>query len=276
MSFNKYLDKIDIIYWINLDRSEKRKNNMENLLKTINIKNQRISAIDGKFDSDEAIYGRYISKDGFNRSRIEYACLLSHLLTIKTFSESLYEYALILEDDLSLEYTKYWDKKISEIMNEAPKDWDIIMLNYVSKQKLYNNYTLNLNGKLSCCVSYLINKQGAKKLMDKIYKNNKFILFPNSIHTADNYIYSQLRTYAYRYPYFTYPTNNDSTIHESHILFHVYTKEIAFSAWNEKYKLKPSNILITYVFKNKLIQNILLIILITIFLLYVFRNKKIK
>ncbi len=206
MSFNKYLDKVDIIYWINLDRSENRRNNMEKLLKTINIKNERISAVDGKFDSDNDIYGKYSSEEGFNKTRTEYACLLSHLLTIKKFAESPYEYAIILEDDLSLEYTKYWDKKISQIMEEAPSDWEIIMLNYVSKEKLEKDFTLNLNGKISCCGSYLIKKKGADRLMKKIYKNEKFLLLPNSIHTSDNYIYCQLRTYAYKYPYFTYPT----------------------------------------------------------------------
>jgi GR25 family glycosyltransferase involved in LPS biosynthesis len=274
MSFNKYLDKIDIIYWINLNRSEKRRKNMETLLKTINIKNERIAAIDGKFDSDENIYGRYISENGFNKSRIEYSCLLSHLLTIKTFAESEYEYALILEDDLSLEYTKYWDKNISQIMREAPGDWEIIMLNYVSKHKLENNYTLNLNGRLSCCGSYLINKKGALRLINKIYKDNKFILLPNSVHTSDNYIYSQLRTYAYKYPYFTYPTENDSTIHDSHIFFHVYTKEIAFTSWNDKYKIRPSYGVLNIIFSNKLLQTIIFIIILTIFLLYIFKNKQ--
>ncbi len=276
MSFNKYLDKVDIIYWINLDRSENRRNNMEKLLKTINIKNERISAVDGKFDSDDDIYGKYISEDGFNKTRIEYACLLSHLLTIKEFAESPYEYAIILEDDLSLEYTKYWDKKISQIINEAPSDWEIIMLNYVSKQKLISDYTLNLNGRLSCCGSYLINKKGATRLMNKIYKDGKFILFPNSTHTSDNYIYSQLRTYAYKYPYFTYPTDNDSTIHESHIFFHVYTKDIAFQSWNDKYKLKPSYGLFSFIFTNKLVQSIGLILIITLILIYIFKNKKLS
>jgi GR25 family glycosyltransferase involved in LPS biosynthesis len=273
MSFNKYLDRIDIIYWINLDRSEQRRKNMQKLLKQIKIKNERIRAVDGKFYSDDDIYGKFIAKDGFKQSRTEYACLLSHLNTIKTFSESDHNIALILEDDLSLEYTKYWDKKISQIINEAPSDWEIIMLNYVSKHKLENNFTLNLNGGLSCCGSYLINKKGAKRFIDKIYTEDKYILFPGSFHTSDNYIYTELRTYAYKYPYFTYPTKNDSTIHEWHIDYHVYTKEIAFTAWNDKYKVFNKYGLLLFIKNNKNIINILVIILCIVVILCVYRKK---
>ena len=274
MSFNKYLDKIDIIYWINLDRSEKRRKNMEESLKQIKIKNQRIKAVDGKFDSDENIYGKFIITDNFNKSsKIEYACLLSHLNAIKTFSESPHDIALILEDDLSLEYTKYWDKKISEIIDEAPSDWEIIMLNYASEEKLETDYTLNFYGRISCCGSYLINKKGAQRLINNIYTNGKFILLPKSVHTSDNYIYTELRTYAYKYPYFTYPTNNDSTIHEWHIDYHVYTKEIALTAWTDKYKLIEEYGLLLFAKRNKKIRNILLVIFITIILLYIFKTK---
>ncbi len=275
MSFNKYLDKIDIIYWINLDRSHKRRNNMEKILKKINIKNQRIKAVDGKLDSDNNIYGKFINKQKFRQSKIEYACLLSHLNTIKIFSESEYDIALILEDDISLEYTKYWDKNISEIINNAPQDWEIIMLNYVSEEQLEEDYTLNINSKLYCCGSYLINKKGAQRFMNLIYKNNKYILLPNTFHTSDNYIYSQLRTYAYKYPYFTYPSNNDSTIHDWHIDYHIYTKEIAFSSWNEKYKIQPEYGLIKDS-KQKTIKYILLVIIITLLLLYIFKTKKLN
>ena len=135
MSFNKYLDNIDIIYWINLDRSENRRKNMEKLLEKINIKNERIKAVDGKFEPDENIYGKFINQGNNRSSKIEYACLLSHLNTIKKFSDSPYELALILEDDLSLEYTKYWDKKISEIIisNESPENWKSKIEEYLEK-----------------------------------------------------------------------------------------------------------------------------------------------
>ncbi len=234
MDINKYLDEINIIYWINLDRSENRRNYMiNNVLNYIDIPNERIIAVDGKNETDKNIYNNFISDTHFVQTKSEYACLLSHLNTIKKFSESEHQLALILEDDVTLEYAYLWNKKISEIINNAPKDWDIIMLNYIFvKKKLELDYTYNLNGTIYSAQAYLINKNGALKLMNTIYKNNKYILLPHYKHCADNYIYSLLKTYAYKYPYFTYSHNNDSTIHPTYLIKHLYSKFLTFSVWN--------------------------------------------
>ncbi len=269
---NKYLDVIDIIYWINLDRSEDRRNNMIRILKDINIPAERISAIDGKNISDDELFSNY-SYETLNRTRIEYSCLLSHLKTIQRFAQSEKEIALILEDDLSLEYVHLWDKKISEIIKEAPEDWDIIQLNYVTFMKLTENYTRNDKGHYSCCGSYLINKKGAKKLLDLIYKDNKFVLLPNKIHTSDNYIYSIVTTYTYKYPYFTYPNENTSTIHDNHISYHVLTKKLAYESWIEKNNGKVGN-LRTYIFFIKNAKLIGGIIIFLILFILVKSNKK--
>jgi len=51
--------------------------------------------------------------NNLNRQRTdnEYAILYSHLNAIRTFSTTNFKNALIFEDDLSLEYKKYWKKK---------------------------------------------------------------------------------------------------------------------------------------------------------------------
>jgi GR25 family glycosyltransferase involved in LPS biosynthesis len=285
-NINDYLNCIDIIYWINLERSLNRRNEMTKLLSTINLPNQRIDAVDGKNISDENLYKNFnnIQK---HRSKVEYACLLSHLNSIKTFYDSSHNIALILEDDISTEYLQYWNKTVCQIISEAPQDWEIIMLNYVSKTTLNDTYTLNKFGHINCCQSYLINKKGAQKLIDSIYKNNIYELDSKKLHTSDNYIYSTLVTYTYKYPYFTYPNNNDSTIHESHLDFHNWTKQNAFVAWKELYNfdsnkkeqfnnLNNSNNLINY--NNKSIMNIFFIIVIIILLGYLIKlyHNKIK
>ena len=134
-NINKYFDAIDIIYWINLDRSENRRTNMEEILKKIPVKNERISAVDGKTVPLEEILSHFILNK-INITNYEYACTLSHLNTIKKFSETDYKYALIFEDDVTLEFVKYWDKKISTIINEAPNDWEVLLLNYITNIQL--------------------------------------------------------------------------------------------------------------------------------------------
>ena len=272
MNINKYLDSIDIIYWINLDRSEKRRKNMETILKQINIKNERIVATDGKNISDAELYNNYKFLGKKNATKIEYSCLLSHLRTIQKFSESNYNLALILEDDLSLEYSKYWDKKVSEIIKGAPEDWEIIMLNYVTYIFLEKTYTLNKNGYINCCGSYLINKKGASRLMKNIYSDKKFILDLDKPNTSDNFIYSKLITYAYKYPYFTYPIENDSTIHNEHLLYHNLSKKLALCTWGDKYKIDIENELLYNILKLKeLIIKIIIIIIATFLLIIIYK-----
>lgn len=278
---NKYMNCIDIIYWINLERSSERRKNMENILKNINIKNQRINAIDGKMLSNNYIYDRL---KGINktRSKIEYACLLSHLDTIKIFSNSPYTNALILEDDISLEYTKYWNESICDIIKNAPHDWEIIMLNYIYAEKMIELYTPNNDGKISSCQAYIINKKGAQKLINKILLfNNKYTLNKNFTHTADDYIYSSLKTYVYKYPYFTYSIENDSTIHDWHLDYHNHAKVLALLRWKEIYNFqldkKYKNILIKnklMLTKNKLLFHVTLILILFFIIYYFTKNYK--
>ena len=129
---DSYLNGIDIIYWINLDRSTERKDIMNEMFKDEvfkGIPNERISAVDG--ENEELVYSKF-KTDNYNVSGAkEYACLLSHLDTINKFDKSKYEIALILEDDCTLELKKYWTKSIKDIINNAPKNWEVIMLNYI-------------------------------------------------------------------------------------------------------------------------------------------------
>jgi hypothetical protein len=67
-------------------------------------------------------------------------------------------------------------------------------------------------------LSYVINKKGAKQFLKHLIKNNKISLDLHSVtpHPADVYIYSKLKTYVYKYPFFV-TVSKDTTIHEDHI-----------------------------------------------------------
>ena len=245
----KYLEGVDIIYYINLDRATERRKNMEELLSHFNIPNVRISAVDGKNISDDELYNNFIFEGEKNRPKVEYACLLSHfkafLLFQKMISEGKnYKNCLILEDDMTLEYAKYWDKPVSTIMNDAPKDWEIIMLNYTIGGKfnfneLYNKHKISIWS----AGGYIINKNAVNHLLNQIYMNNKFKLLNGYTHNSDNYIFPLLITYCYKYPYFTYNDNNDSTIHSDHLDFHISSKKYIFkNTWDKQLEqfMQPS------------------------------------
>ena len=228
------LNNIDIILWINLKNSKKRSLNMTQILSNFDIPNQRIEAINGSIEDDISYnYFECINKLEYPKySNKEYAILATHLKAIETYANiprDLVKYGigLICEDDLSLDFSKYWKSDIKSIIENAPEDWEIIMLGY---------FSLNLNRtndmSIWCnewsAISYLVRyeKLDNKILSLKAPNNlNKWICETNDLMVSDNYIFSKFKTYVYKYPYFTFPNDNDSTFHEDHLNYHQIYKQ---------------------------------------------------
>lgn len=245
------MDGIDVIYWINLDRSTLRKKSMETLFKDkcFNCVKQinRITAIDGKHDN----LNKYLTIINKNVSDNEYACLTSHLESIKTFAEdSNHNIAMICEDDITLEFKKYWKNNLSKVINDAPIDWEIIMLCYQSKNIPIDDYTLNVpKGTYSdrdyfSSACYIINKKGAVRLMNRLldYNNNRYIICCECLHVPDILLFHYCTTYVYKYPYFIYKYNEKSTIatnggRDENTEFYDYSKYIIESMYIREHLL---------------------------------------
>jgi hypothetical protein len=219
------INNIDVIYWINLEKSLYRRSKMTQILNNFhNIQNIRINAYDGSneenikekyFYCTSNIYPKYSNK--------EYAILLSHLTAIETYlntdsNNNKYGIALICEDDLSLDFINYWNIDIKTLVENAPVDWDILMLGYfslnINRKKLYEKW----NNEWSA-ISYLIKYENIHKI-NNLKINNKWICNENDLMVSDNYIFSKLNTYVYKYPFFTFPNNNNSTLHHDHLDYH--------------------------------------------------------
>jgi GR25 family glycosyltransferase involved in LPS biosynthesis len=209
---------IDVVYYINLNRSTQRRKTMKKILKDETFKHMkkyRIKAIDGNKPNILPYLQSKIVNMNLNTLSIkEYCCLLSHLNTILQFSQSEHEIALICEDDLSLDYKKYWQEDLNTCIQNAPNDWGILQLSIIAN-KLPNKLYTNKN--YSSCAAYLINKKAALNFIKHTYVNNKFCLNKNISHAADNYIYLMIKRYIYKYPFFTYNTTTKSTIHQNHV-----------------------------------------------------------
>jgi len=218
-----YINNIDIIYWINLDESIKRKNNMIKLLENFDINNVRFKAFDGAlenniaenyFISENNIYPKYSNK--------EYAILLSHLSVIETIIKTddlKYGVCLVCEDDLSLDFMNYWNIDLKSIIENGPQDWDILMLGYFSLKLNYNEKYSKWNNEWSA-LSYLINKKNISSKISNLKKDDKWLCNEYDLMVSDNYIFSKFNTYVYKYPLMTFPNNNDSTFHEDHLDYH--------------------------------------------------------
>ena len=227
---NDFLDGVDCIYWINLERSKDRKITMEEMFQDpifFGKPIERIEAIDGKIHE---IYDQ-LDIEIKKNSKLEYACLLSHLKAIKTFADSTYETALILEDDMTLEFKKFWKRNLRTIIENAPSNWEIIQLCYITSGTLVsdftlNNYEKNRYGGIASMAAYIINNKAAKQFINKTYDpvTEKYKLENYHTHEADHYLYKCLRTYTYKYPYFIYPTENTSTLHPEDLSSHIRSK----------------------------------------------------
>jgi hypothetical protein len=232
-----FIRGIDMVYWINLDTSQDRRRNMEKIVSEFDVPNTRIKAVDGK--NDETLMSHFIlgSSSIKTFSRSQYGCLLSHLKTISQFYESSYQTVMILEDDISLECQPYWTETLQDVMKNAPHDWEVIMLSYMSTTDFDKNYTRWSIGNpkgwmydINSAISYVINRRGAKKIIDELWDSQmgKWRLGNKYNHVADEIVYGYTQTYVYKYPFFIWPDSNTSTIRDDEngdLEFHRIMKE---------------------------------------------------
>lgn len=223
------INKIDKIFYINLDRNKDRNINMKETLNKLNIEYHRYEGLDGK-KYNNIKNDKFIDKDNIIcNSNYEYAVLYSHLSLIKKLENEEGEYFLILEDDLCLDFINYWNNSIENIIINAPNDWEIIMLGYFTLDLKFKSNYRKWNNDWSA-LSYIIKKSSINKINNYIY-NNKFDLF-NDVNVADNYIFRIFNTYLFKYPLFTISNNNKSTFHNDHDNYQKIYKNINYLILN--------------------------------------------
>ena len=152
MSYNTYI--------INMASATDRWNKISNNLDNLGINYSRFDAIDGRNIGNR--YDEYISPmkpvipDGI------VGCGLSHFLVAKRHFDNNDNIALILEDD---SIPMFNDKNIiHEVIEKAPKDWDIILL-YSQGITNYRDNTWEITSKFATgsSAAYLINRSGYQK-----------------------------------------------------------------------------------------------------------------
>lgn len=189
-------------YWINLDKDVGRRLEMEKLFLTTGYKNEKIQGI----------------MVGASQEERELGCTLSHVKAIHQFLKSKDGWAVICEDDLSLDYRKYWKTDINGVVDNAPNDWEIIQIainvgsNTINKfYTAATDYLPHTKGHHST-VCYIINRIGAEKIVNTVTAG-----------VADHALYNTAKSYTYRYPMFTYNTES-SNIHPKNLAVHAKSK----------------------------------------------------
>ena len=142
----KKIEKSNVpVYYINMDRSIDRKKQILYEL-SLNFSNyNRINAVDARLlkpdcYNNKTNFFQYDLSDFIESIPPAIGCVLSHMKAIRKIHEDGCEFALVFEDDVSLEYRSQWGLTIDEIIKNAPKDFEVLKLHsWPNKQKVNLN-----------------------------------------------------------------------------------------------------------------------------------------
>jgi len=231
------MEGISNIYYINLDRCTDRKNYMEKMFQDPmfqGIELERVEGMDGKTERMEDFLDFYMCQKHPRMVNSEFACTISHFRAIHQFAMTDDPIALIVEDDLSVEFVPYWKETMGELIQGAPPDWEILQLSYILfshyHTEKYDPWEMSKN--YCGTAAYLITNDAAKRLTTYLCRFSSPAMPKYCIgaehpyyHQADRFLYCFFKTYSINCAPFTPKDNNDSLIHEQHLEHHILSKE---------------------------------------------------
>lgn len=196
MNIKEIIGDIPILY-INLARSNIRREIIEKTLNENDLKFTRIEAIDGNEIDVDSIKSQYYVNPKMNKYEI--ACALSHYKAIEEVKTKKYEVALILEDDCNFEYIKYKTLPLSELV-KIKDDWETIQIAATySKKRFFEMINFQeelLEGNDSGAIAYLINKKGVDRILRNFYETK-------ILNVSEHNMFLITKNYMTK-PYFTY------------------------------------------------------------------------
>ena len=227
------LKDIGPIYCINLDGQPERWKFMEDQFKYWEIENYtRISAYDGREDDlGDILKGRYPDM----MTSGEVGCTTSHLKAIRHFVEETDEpYAIMMEDDCSLDLVRFWNFTWKDFYGRIPYDWDVVQISIICTGDIHIKIHKRFVNEFSTAC-YLITRHHAEKLLRLHTRGNKYKL-DNGVRprpVADDLIYNSGNTYSI--PLLLYRTELGSSIHPDHVdAFHKGNYNAQFNFWSNK------------------------------------------
>ena len=215
-------------YWINMEKSKERREKMESYFNKYGISNKRIEAVNGRDINNLREMGNFRNNILPNSCNLgQFGCFFSHIKVIKEFLENdKNEYCMIMEDDCDFsvieKYNLDYNKVLEKIVKDNWREWHIIQLSVICGGN--REFVTKINFKYmkwrTCfysCLAYIINKNGARNLLNKILDENnkiKIDLVDKNFkdYVADYYIYANCKTYTYKIPLFNQDLNFESTL----------------------------------------------------------------
>ena len=227
------LKGIGPIYCLNLDGQPERWKFMEDQFKYWEIENYtRISAYDGREDDlGDILKGRYPDM----MTSGEVGCTTSHLKALRHFVEETDEpYAILMEDDCSLDLVRFWNFTWKDFYGRIPYDWDVVQIAVICTGDIHIKIHKRFVNEFSTAC-YLITRHHAEKLLRLHTRGNKYKL-DNGVRprpVADDLIYNSGNTYSI--PLLLYKIELGSSIHPDHVdAFHKHNFNAQFNFWSNK------------------------------------------
>jgi GR25 family glycosyltransferase involved in LPS biosynthesis len=202
------------IYVINMEKSTDRKEYIIEHFNKYNISEYTfVNGIDGSKEDLSALINNI---DQLLVSKNEISCGMSHLKAISYWLEtSDSEYAIIVEDDVSLETSDFWNFTWNDFFTAVKKPYDILQL-AITNNFIINN-RLHLREHLDWCAAvYLIKRSFAEKLVKKYLVDGKYTFSRNrNLSVPEGVIYTG--SLCYSIPLFTYTTQFESSLNQFHV-----------------------------------------------------------
>ena len=220
------------VYCINLDGQPERWQYMKNQFDYWEVKDYtRISAYDGREDDlSDIIKGKYPE----NMSSGEVGCTTSHLKAMKYYLEtSDSPYAIMMEDDCSLDLVHFWNFKWNELYAHFPYDYDVVQLAIICTGDIHVRlHKRFVNDFSTAC--YVISRYHAEKLVRLHCRGDKYKLDqgvkPRPV--ADDLIYNSGNSFAI--PLLVYKFELGSSIHPVHVdAYHKQNYEAQVNYWTQ-------------------------------------------
>lgn len=231
-------------FYINLDRAPERRERMEEQLCCRDIKFERVVAVDAAKDSLAPYVPSSWQGGMLNAFKAEIATTISHIKAIYQFYQSGESVGVILEDDAVFEYEPNWPYTLREAISGAPVGWEIMTLSATTSDvKLWTDimkqnrrYHLRRSNIYSA-VAYAITRQHAAFLLKRFHVVDG-AAFACKLNGSVSQMQSEINiigTGPHRFmlypPAFTYPTENNSYIHPTHIQGHKNCKIVVSMAY---------------------------------------------
>ena len=185
-------------------------------------------------DLSDIIKGKYPE----NMSSGEVGCTTSHLKAMKYYLEtSDSPYAIMMEDDCSLDLVRFWNFKWNELYAHFPYDYDVVQLAIICTGDIHVRlHKRFVNDFSTAC--YVISRYHAEKLVRLHCRGDKYKLDqgvkPRPV--ADDLIYNSGNSFAI--PLLVYKFELGSSIHPVHVdAYHKQNYEAQVNYWTQNLSL---------------------------------------